>query len=69
MICDAKYYAYAKHDFFIELKNATLNLDEKLVTAASKVEPDKDVQNEFIYSIHEDIMQIFKLINKNYHKF
>lgn len=69
MIRDARYYAYAKRDFYLELQNKIMELDDTLVTKAGEVVTDKDAQVKFIYSVHTDIMEIIKYINKNYHDF
>lgn len=69
MIEKSKYFAYAKHEFYIQMKNMAINLEDKLIETASKEVPNKDEQMKFIYEIHEDVMNIIKLINKNYHRF
>lgn len=69
MVRKSAYFAYAKNDFYEELRNQTKLLDEKLVIMAGKIETDEKKQKEFIYSVHQDIMKIVKLVNKNYHSF
>lgn len=69
MVDKSKYFAYAKHEFYIELKHMTISLEDKLIECASKVIQNRDEQVSFIYEIHEDVMDIIKLINKNYHNF
>lgn len=69
MINDSKYFAYAKHSFYIELKNKTIKLEDKLIEGAAKNWIDRDEQLKFIFEIHEDVMEIVKFINKNYHNF
>lgn len=69
MIEDSKYFAYAKHGFYIKLKQSTIALEDKLIECASDTILDMDQQLQFIYEIHEDIQAIIKLINKNYHSF
>lgn len=69
MMQSAKYYDYAKHDFYIALKNMTQNLEDKLITQSSKVVEDRGLQVAFIDDVHKDIMDIIMYINKNYHKF
>lgn len=69
MIRDSKYYAYAKRDFYLELQQMTMDLEDKLMECAAKKVSDRDEQVKFIYNVHEDIMEIIKYINKNYHDF
>lgn len=69
MICSAKYYAYAKHDFYSELKAKTQNLEDKLIIQAGKKLDEIDLQVKFVYEVHQDIMDIVTYINQNYHKF
>lgn len=69
MICDCKYYAYAKHDFYQGLRDKCIALEDKLLIRAGTNEEDVDKQCEFIYHIHEDLVDIIKLININYHNF
>lgn len=69
MMCDCKYYAYAKHDFYQELKGKCIALEDRLLETANGVISDSDLQAQFVYEIHLDLMQIIKLINKNYHSF
>ena len=69
MVEHSKYYAYAKHEFYEELKIKTISLEDKLIECASEEIIDIIKQKTFLYSIHEDVMDIIKLINKNYHNF
>lgn len=69
MICDCKYYAYAKHEFYQTLQHKCMDLEDKLLIQAQTKETNPDKQSEFIYHIHEDLVDIIKLINKNYHNF
>lgn len=69
MIRDARYYAYAKRDFYLKLQEMTQNLEDRLMIQANECIINTDLQVEFIYSIHVDIMNIIKFINKNYHHF
>lgn len=69
MIRDSRYYAYAKRDFYLDLQQMTMDLEDKMMECASKDVFDRDEQVKFIYGIHEDIMGIIKYINKNYHDF
>lgn len=69
MVEHSIYFAYAKHEFYKELSRKTIALEDKLIENASVVIADKEKQDEFIYHIHEDVMDIIKLINKNYHDF
>lgn len=69
MIGDSKYFAYAKPEFYLEMKKMTIDLEDKLIECASKNVSDKMDQERFIYKIHEEVMKIIKFINKNYHNF
>lgn len=69
MICECKYYAYAKHDFYTALQQCCMDLEDKLLDQAQNKELNPDKQAEFIYHIHEDLEAIIKMINKNYHNF
>lgn len=69
MIRKAKYYAYAKREFYLELQRKTMALEDKLMDKARDNVADIEEQAEFIYSVHMDIMDIIKYINKNYHDF
>lgn len=69
MVRKSAYFAYAKNDFYEELRKRTIQLDEKLVVKAGETEQDEFKQKEFIFSVHQDIMKIVKLVNKNYHSF
>lgn len=69
MLKSAKYYAYAKHDFYITLKEKVQTLEDKLIICSSKEVKSKDEQMEFIYSVHQDVKKIVIYINQNYHKF
>ena len=52
-----------------ELKIKTISLEDKLIECASEEIIDISKQKTFLYSMHEDVMDIIKLINKNYHNF
>lgn len=69
MVRKSAYFAYAKNEFYEELRERTKNLDEKLVIMAGEKELDERKQKEFIFSVHQDIKDIVKLVNKNYHSF
>lgn len=69
MVRKSAYFAYAKNEFYEELRKQTIQLDEKLVVKAGQIEQDEYKQKQFIFSVHEDIMKIVKLVNKNYHSF
>ncbi len=69
MIDDAKYYAYAKKEFYQQLRDRTMGLEDRLIAQANKIEKDEENQVKFIYGIHEEVSGIIKLINKNYHDF
>lgn len=69
MIKSARYYAYAKHDFYKGLKDRVQTLEDKLIVQAGLEIQDVYEQSRFIYGVHEDIMSIITYINKNYHKF
>lgn len=69
MICECKYYAYAKREFYKSLQQSCMDLEDKLINQAQNKEKDSDRQAEFIYHIHEDLADIIKMINKNYHNF
>ena len=61
--------AYAKKDFYDELKKMVTNLEDKLIAKANNAVLELEQQKDFIYSVHEDTKNIVKLVNKNYHKF
>lgn len=69
MVRKSAYFAYAKNDFYEELRKQTIQLDEKLILKAGETEQNEYKQKEFIFSVHQDIMKIVKLVNKNYHSF
>ena len=69
MIIDSAYFAYAKKDFYDELKKMVTNLEDKLIAKANNAVLELEQQKDFIYSVHEDTKNIVKLVNKNYHKF
>lgn len=69
MIIDSAYFAYAKKDFYDELKQMVTNLEDKLIAKANNAVLELEQQKDFIYSVHEDTKNIVKLVNKNYHKF
>lgn len=69
MVIDSAYFAYAKKDFYDELQQKTKDLEEKLILMANNEILEVEKQNAFIYSVHEDAMDIIKYVNKNYHKF
>lgn len=68
MIKDCAYFAYAKHDFYEELCQKTKDFEEKMINMAGEVQPSRDEQVKRIYSLHQDLMDIVKFINKNYMK-
>lgn len=69
MIKKCGYYKYAKNDFFIQLKTMTKNLEDKLVSKSGVCVPNIDEQNQFLISVHQDVMNIITFINKHYHRF
>lgn len=69
MLADAKYYAYAKREFYLELKSMAQCLEDKLISMSGRQVNNTDEQAKFIYDIHCDIMKMIKYINENYHKF
>lgn len=68
MIKDCAYFAYAKHDFYDELCEMTKKLEERMINLAGEVEASRDEQVKTIYSLHQDLMDIVKFINRNYMK-
>ena len=69
MIRDCKYFQYAKNTFYRELEGKTIELEDKLLNEAGALVDSEEEQNEFFDSVDEDVREILKLINKNYHKF
>lgn len=69
MICDCKYYAYAKHDFYQKLQRECIAFEDHILEIANNEVMDADLQAKNIYEIHEELVKIIKLINKNYHNF
>ncbi len=69
MIKKCGYYKYAKNDFYVQLIQMTKDLEDKLVSKNGICISDINEQNLFLIMIHQDVMNIIKFINKNYHKF
>ena len=65
MIIDSAYFAYAKKDFYDELKKMVTNLEDKLIAKANNAVLELEQQKDFIYSVQEDTKNIVKLVNKN----
>jgi len=68
MLEDCTYFAYANNVFYEKLRESILEIDDKLVEISGTIVIDSNRQNEFIYSIHQDMQSMIKLINKHYMK-
>ena len=66
MLQDAKYFEFAKKDFYGELQKRAIKLDEKLVSNSSKIFSSMSEREAFKAEIKDDIGEIFKLINRYY---
>lgn len=66
MMDECAYFAYANDEFYNELRRKCEELDEKLVKERGNNTSDREQQVKFIYSVHEDIKEIVKYINRNY---
>lgn len=69
MVGACKYFAYAKYDFYSELQEKCIALEDELIRMANNPCINEQRQRENIYHIHEAIVVIIRLINNNYHKF
>ena len=69
MVNECKYFAYAKHTFYSNLKVKCIGLEDELIDMASTPCVTEQERKENIYHVHEEIVEIIKLINDNYHKF
>lgn len=68
MIRKSGYFKYAKNDFYSELRQKTMDLEDHLLDLAGRVVP-IDQQSSEKVKIHKEVENIFILINRNYHKF
>lgn len=66
MLEDCTYFAYANNGFYEKLRKTVVQIDDKLVETAGTVITDLNKQVSFIYSIHQDMQSMVKLINKYY---
>lgn len=69
MVNECKYFAYAKHTFYSNLKVKCIALEDELIRMANTPCDTEQERKENIYHVHEEIVEIIKLINDNYHKF
>lgn len=66
MIQKCGYFKYADNEFYYDLKNMIVDLDEELVKMSGDVEQDKSLQMNNIIKIHARVEKIFSRINKAY---
>lgn len=63
MLEECRYFVYANKSFYQKLRNKVTDLDDKLIDVNITT---KNEQDAFIYTIHQDIQSMFRLINKSY---
>ena len=63
MLEDAKYFEYIKPDFYNQLKSIAVEIDDELVSSASKTFYDEDI---FRDEIKKKTVKMVRLINDNY---